>query len=248
MYKEPNTPPKSFIQLSRLALVLVSTTIDTRAACIPSLAYSLFLVIKWPIPLNPVETFFASQLPLALSQAFPIVSISSASSSFCTFDSLTIVNLARLSNIDTARVLDRRSIAIVLVHTRQNASSTGLDAIQNHLSRANIVLAVTAAAINLSESLGDEVLDVDCTPSVVLDDLVSRTLRAAVENVGGTGALEDGESVFADFLPPDVVDGARAVAVDAFGLVRPDDAVLQSCTAFEDLSCRCQSYFFDGRR
>lgn len=67
----------------------------------------------------------------------------------------------------------------------------------------------------------------------MLDDLVLST--------GGTTALDEsvtvtleGESVLADLLPPDVLDGARTLAVNTLDLISANDDVLEGSTVLED--------------
>lgn len=67
----------------------------------------------------------------------------------------------------------------------------------------------------------------------MLDDLV---LGAAgtTANDGGVAVTLEGESVLADSSPPDVVDGAGALAVDTLDLVGTDDGVLEGSAVLEE--------------
>jgi hypothetical protein len=68
--------------------------------------------------------------------------------------------------------------------------------------------------------------------AVVLNDLVGSRLRTPALDERIAIALER-ERVFADIDPPDVLDGARALAVDTLDLVLADDGVLESGTVLE---------------
>ena len=59
----------------------------------------------------------------------------------------------------------------------------------------------------------------------MLNDFVVGVLGASAGDGGRTGALPDGDCVLAYVLEPDVVDVARALAVDALGLIGSDDDV-----------------------
>lgn len=66
----------------------------------------------------------------------------------------------------------------------------------------------------------------------MLNDLVTCAVSATSDDVGGAITL-DGDSVLADVLEPDVLEGARALAVDTLGLVLTDDDVLKSGALLE---------------
>ena len=61
--------------------------------------------------------------------------------------------------------------------------------------------------------------------AVVLHNLVRARLGAAANDVGRATALLDRDGVLTDILEPDVVDVARAKAVDALLLVLSNDNV-----------------------
>lgn len=67
----------------------------------------------------------------------------------------------------------------------------------------------------------------------MLDDLVLGASGTSTLDVGGTVALQ-GERIFAHCAPPDILDGAGALAVDALNLVLADDDVLEGGTVLED--------------
>lgn len=78
-----------------------------------------------------------------------------------------------------------------------------------------------------------EVLDNDGSTTVVLDDLVFGGESTTTIDVGSTRGLLEGKSVLADILPPDVVESARAHAVNTFAVVWSNDDVGES-TARQD--------------
>lgn len=67
----------------------------------------------------------------------------------------------------------------------------------------------------------------------MLDDLVVGIAGTTASNSAIAITLE-GESVLADRIPPDVLDGAAAHTVNTLGLVRANDGVLEGCTVLED--------------
>lgn len=96
-----------------------------------------------------------------------------------------------------------------------------------------VVLAVAAGAVDLAVVLGVEVDDVDVTAAVVLDDLVVGVEGTTADDLGVAVAL-DGDGVLADVLEPDVLESARANAVDTLALVSADDDVPQGGTVLEN--------------
>lgn len=84
----------------------------------------------------------------------------------------SIVNLAHARDLGTARVLDGRSIAVILVDTGEDTAARGSNVLEDHFARTSIALAVTAGAVDLAKVLDQEVLDMDSALSVVLDNLV----------------------------------------------------------------------------
>src|SRR4051812_12444819 len=94
---------------------------------------------------------------------------------------------------------------------------------------------VAARTIELAEVLGLELFDGHRAGAVVLKDLVVRVTRAAaadLHGLRGRAALQRGR-VLADVLPPDVLERAAAVAVDAVGGWRAEDHVLERGTVGE---------------
>lgn len=85
-------------------------------------------------------------------------------------------------------------------------------------------VAVAAGAIHLAKVGGEEAVDGDRTQAVVLNDLVRRTLCTAPSD-GAISVFLERESVFADSLPPNILDGASALAVNTFNLVSTDNDI-----------------------
>lgn len=95
------------------------------------------------------------------------------------------------------------------------------------------VLAVTASTVELAE-VGDlETVDGDGSLTVVLDDLVGGRLGTSALDEGVTVTLQ-GKSILADVNPPDVLDGAGALAVDTLDLVLANDGVLEGTAVLDD--------------
>jgi hypothetical protein len=78
-----------------------------------------------------------------------------------------------------------------------------------------------------------EAIDGDSALSVVLNDLVGSCLRTSTLDQGVAVSLE-GECILADVDPPDVLDGARAFAVNTLDLVLADDSILESATVLDE--------------
>ena len=91
-----------------------------------------------------------------------------------------------------------------------------LDVLDNDAAR-NRVLAVTASTVELAEVGNLETIDGDSSLTVVLDNLVGGRLSTATLDERVTVTLQ-GESILADVDPPDVLNGARALAVNALDL------------------------------
>jgi hypothetical protein len=70
----------------------------------------------------------------------------------------------------------------------------------------------------------------------VLHDLVLGVERSTTNNVGGVTRtrLLNGERILANIFPPDVADGACALAVDTFSLILADDDVLDGAAGLND--------------
>jgi hypothetical protein len=92
-----------------------------------------------------------------------------------------------------------------------------LDVLDDNAARDR-VLAVTASTVELAEVGNLETVDGDSSLTVVLDNLVGGRLSTATLDEGVTVTLQ-GESILADVDPPDVLDGARALAVNTLNLV-----------------------------
>ena len=85
--------------------------------------------------------------------------------------------------------------------------------------------AVSARAVELSKGLYAVAVDLNVSAAVVLHDLVRARLGATANDVGSSAALLDRDGVLADILEPDVVDVARAKAVNALLLVLSNDNI-----------------------
>lgn len=133
-----------------------------------------------------------------------------------------------------ARVGNGASVAIVGVDATQHATVDGDGALDDHVSRAAVALAVAAAAHQLAVVLGVEVGDLDGAAAVELDDLVRGVEGAAALDEGGARGLLERDGVLADVLEPDVDEGAGALAVHALGLAGADDDVGEGGAVLED--------------
>lgn len=109
-----------------------------------------------------------------------------------------------------------RTRCVQVVHAR-GYDTTHLYVFDDDAAR-NRVLAVSARAVQLAKVHDGEAVDGDGPLAIVLDHLVLGGLRAAALDHCVAVAL-DGERVLAHGDPPDVFDGAGALAVDAFDLV-----------------------------
>lgn len=97
-------------------------------------------------------------------------------------------------------------------------------------------LAVAAAAVQLAEGFDGESADGESTGAVVLENLVLGPEGATRGDGGGLSGILglDGEGVLADGGPPDVVESAATVAVDALNLVGSDNDVGELGALLED--------------
>src|SRR5262249_8638061 len=87
--------------------------------------------------------------------------------------------------------------------------------------------ALPAGAVHLAQPLAEEILNDEFPVAVVLEQLVVRVHgAAAVDGDGSRGAFGRGHRVVTHELPPHVLDGAAAAAVNAVGAVVADDHVL----------------------
>lgn len=127
---------------------------------------------------------------------------------------------------------DGGDVALVGVDTGQDLSVVGLDVLDDNVAGAHL-LAVTARSVELAKVDNGEAIDGDRAETVVLDDLVRSTSGTTTADDSITVTLE-GESILADLLPPDVLDGARALAVNTLDLVSANDGVLEGGTVLED--------------
>jgi hypothetical protein len=141
------------------------------------------------------------------------------------------IPLALRASIE-AVVRVRRLVAHVRVNPNQLATVHGRHALHGDGARA-VAAAVAARAVHLAVVLGVEVLDVDRAAAVVLDHFIRGVEGSATGDVGCAVAL-DADGVFAHVFEPQVLERARAQAVDALALVGADDHVAQGGAVFED--------------
>lgn len=71
----------------------------------------------------------------------------------------------------------------------------------------------------------------------MLDDFILGSPGPAANDVGCSRGLLDSEGVFANIFPPDVLDGARTQAVDAFALLCSDDDILDRTARLDEEDC-----------
>lgn len=141
---------------------------------------------------------------------------------------VTLELRANLLGLD-ARVGDRRSVTVVGVDAHKGRGATlSKDTIENDVAFEH-GLAVAARSVQLAKVGDVESRDGDGTGAIVLDDLVLCALGSASDDLGSAGLLLDGQGVFADGFPPDVLDCAGTHAVNTFGLVGADDDVPKGC-------------------
>lgn len=131
-----------------------------------------------------------------------------------------------------AGVGDGGDIALVGVDTGEELAVVGLDVLHNNVASAH-GLAVAARAVELAEVDSGEAINGDRSEAVVLNDLVLGASGTSTLDEGVAVTLE-GKGVLADLLPPDVLDGARTLAVNTLDLVSTDDDVLEGSTVLEN--------------
>jgi len=127
---------------------------------------------------------------------------------------------------------DGSGTAEVGVDTGKDLSVVGLDVLDDDRA-GDAVLAVTAGAVELAEVHDGEAVNGDRALSVVLDDLVVSGLGTSALDHGVSVTLE-GKRILANVDPPDVLDGAGSLAVDALDLVLSDDSVLESSAVLDE--------------
>lgn len=139
---------------------------------------------------------------------------------------------ANLLDGGRARAGNLGNVALVGVDADEQLAVVCLDVLDDDIALAHD-LAVAARAVQLAEVDDGEAVNGDGAQAVVLDDLVLGTGGTAASDGGVTVALE-GQGVLADGLPPDVDDGAGALAVDTLDLVGTDNGVLEGGTVLKD--------------
>lgn len=146
--------------------------------------------------------------------------------------SSTLVLNADVLDGRSASASDGRNITLVGVDTSKDLSVVGLDVLDDNVASAHL-LAVTARSVKLAKVNNSEAINGNRAETVVLDDLVLSASGTTALDKSVTVTLE-GESVLADLLPPDILDGARALAVDTLDLIGTNDSVLESGAVLED--------------
>jgi hypothetical protein len=92
------------------------------------------------------------------------------------------------------------------------------------------IATLTARTEELAKRVGVEAIDDDASFAVVLDDFVVGIARTTTNDGrdAGSRATFDGQCVFTHVVPPYILNATVAVlTVHAFGLILPDDDVLQ---------------------
>lgn len=144
----------------------------------------------------------------------------------------TLVLNADLLDGRSASSSDGGDVALVGVDASEDLSVEGLDVLDDNVAGAHL-LAVTARSVELTEVDNGEAIDGDRSETVVLDDLVLSTGSTTALDESVTVTLE-GESILADLLPPDVLNGARTLAVNTLDLISANDDVLEGSAVLED--------------
>lgn len=144
----------------------------------------------------------------------------------------TLVLAADLLDRGSASASNGRFVTLVRVDASEELAVVGLDVLDDDVAGAHL-LAVTARSVKLSEVNDSEAVDGNSTKTVVLDNLVggSSSTTSLDESVAVT--LE-GKGILADLLPPDVLDGARAHAVNTLNLIGANDDVLEGGSVLKD--------------
>ena len=99
----------------------------------------------------------------------------------------------------------------------RNQRAAYLDVLDDDAA-GNGVLAVTASTVKLAEVGNLETIDGDDSLTVVLNNLVRGRLGASTLDHGVAITLQ-GKSILANIDPPDVLNGARSLAVNTLNLV-----------------------------
>lgn len=133
-----------------------------------------------------------------------------------------------------AGVADSASVSVVDVDTAENTAVDSSDVVDDDVSGTTVTLAVSTVANQLAVVLDVKVRDIDGTAAVELDNLVGGVESTATLDEGGTGLLLESNGVLADVLPPDVLDGAGALAVNTLSLSGTDDDVADGGTVLEN--------------
>jgi hypothetical protein len=95
-----------------------------------------------------------------------------------------------------------------------------------------VLLAVSTTAVQFSEISDGEAIDGNGTNAVVLDNLVGGTTSTTTNDLTVTVTLE-GQSILANSIPPDILNGASTETVNTLVLVLANDGVLEGSTVSE---------------
>lgn len=118
-----------------------------------------------------------------------------------------MVAIAVLASV-LATVADLAGIAVVGVDTTEDTTVNSDRVLDDNVARTAVVLAVAAVADQLAVVLSVEVLDLDGSTAVELDDLVVGVEGTSAVDVRCTAGLLESDGIFADISPPDVVQSA----------------------------------------
>lgn len=124
------------------------------------------------------------------------------------------VHLARSFGVP-ARVDDSGGITVVRVDASKFTTIPSLDSVNKYVTLA-LGRAVSAGAIEFAIVIGIKVDDVNCSTTIVLDNLVASLEGATTNNprlLAGL-VLLDADSIFTDVLKPDKVQGAGSFTVN----------------------------------
>jgi hypothetical protein len=108
-----------------------------------------------------------------------------------------------------ASVTDLTRIPIVGVDATHHTTVDGNAVLYDNIARPTIPFAVATTAHQLAVFLCEEVADNHGPAAVKLNNLIVGAESSAAVDVGGTAGLLQGQSVFADVSPPDVIERAE---------------------------------------
>ena len=126
-------------------------------------------------------------------------------------------------------------ITKVGVDASQDRTSGRSDRIHNDMS-LNLCLAVSTGSVELSECVDSEAADGKGATTVVLENLVIGAEGTAALDSGcfTSSLLFDGEGIFADCAPPNIVQRAGTLAMNTLDLIGANNDVGDRGTVGED--------------